>query len=394
MKGIEGFRAITRLLFIIALAASAVPSYARAETASPGAEVLPDGDIRVQGSGVRPELFFACDMKTDQLESFFSDASIIASLKELNAGVGLTIQDFSPTRAQLVRRLNQAGIPVVAWMVLPWQQGVYMNARNEPEAAARFAAFESWTAANDLKWAAVGLDIEPNLRDFAAIRNHKLRLAATLLWRSFDAQGVRRAREAYSALISTIRSDGYPVQTYQLNFLADERRVHTTILERLFGIVDVKPDTEVLMIFPSFNHAAGAAVVWSYGQEAQAIDIGSTASSGDPAIDAKFGPLNWDEFSRDLIIASHFSRVVGVYNLQGCIRQGFLERLKTLDWSQSVTIPVSSIRRMAHFRHVVETVLWLVSRLPYFLSAAFVLIAVLLWRHRAKKPSETRSVRA
>ncbi|MGC2422014.1 MAG: hypothetical protein WA405_10230, partial [Candidatus Acidiferrales bacterium] len=85
MEGVEGFRAITRLLFIVALAASAVPSYARGETASPGAEVLPNGDVRVQGSGARPELFFACDLKTDQLESFFSNTAMVANLKELNA---------------------------------------------------------------------------------------------------------------------------------------------------------------------------------------------------------------------------------------------------------------------------------------------------------------------
>ncbi|MFZ3199544.1 MAG: hypothetical protein WA175_00190 [Candidatus Acidiferrales bacterium] len=393
MEGVEGFRAITRLLFIVALAASAVPSYARGETASPGAEVLPNGDVRVQGSGARPELFFACDLKTDQLESFFSNTAMVANLKELNAGIALGISDFSPARAQVVRQLNQAGIPVIAGLMLPGQ-GVYLNAGNAPEAAARFAKFESWTTAYGLKWSAVGLDIEPNLKDFADIRNHRLRLAARLLRRSFDAQGVRRAREAYAALIATIHSDGYPVETIQMNFLADERRVHTTILERLFGIVDARADDEVLMVYSSFNHAAGGAVVWSYGPDAQAIAIGSTAGSGDPALDAKFGPLNWGEFSRDLIIASHFSRLVGVYNLQGCIRQGFLERLNTLDWNQSVTIPASSIRRVKHFRQTVEAVLWLVSRLPYFLAAGFVLIAVLIWRHRAKKPSETRSVRA
>jgi hypothetical protein len=115
--------------------------------------------------------------------------------------------------------------------------------------------------------------------------------------------------------------------------------VATTLLERLFGIVDLRAQSEeVLMIHSSFNHQAGAAMVWTYGPDAETIAVGSTSASGDPKMDAKFPPLNWDEFSRDLTVASHFSRIVGVYSLEGCVRQGFLPRLKALDWGQTVTI--------------------------------------------------------
>lgn len=86
-----------------------------------------------------------------------------------------------------MRLLNQDGIRVIAGLSLP-DQGVYLNAGNVREAAARFETFEIWTAANGLKWSAVGLDIEPNFSDFAAMRNQKLRLAAKLLRRSFDAE--------------------------------------------------------------------------------------------------------------------------------------------------------------------------------------------------------------
>lgn len=122
-------------------------------------------------------------------------------------------------------------------------QGYYLNAGNASEAGARFIAFEKWTADNRLRWAAVGLDIEPNFSfsGFAEMRAHKLCFAATLLRRSFDMRPVLRATEAYSSLIRRIHSEGYAVQTYQFVFLADERKVHSTLLERLFGIVDVNP---------------------------------------------------------------------------------------------------------------------------------------------------------
>ena len=75
-------------------------------------------------------------------------------------------------------------------------------------------------------------------------------------------------------------------------------------------------------------------MVWSYGHDTQTLAVGTTLGSGDAKTNAKFGPLNWDEFSRDVTVASHFSQTVGVYNLEGCVRQGFLPRLITMDWNQ------------------------------------------------------------
>ena len=106
----------------------------------------PAAGIRVRGPGVQPQLMFACcDQGDSQMQSLFSDPHVIADLKDLHAGLGVAISDFSPERAELVRRLNQARIPVIAWLMLPKEQGFYFNADNEPEAAARFAAFDAWS---------------------------------------------------------------------------------------------------------------------------------------------------------------------------------------------------------------------------------------------------------
>lgn len=91
-------------------------------------------------------------------------------------------------------------------------------------------------------------------------------------------------------------------------FLAEERAVHSTLLERLFGIVDVRGDDEVLMGYSSFNHAAGGGVPLMYGPRTETLAVGTT--SDDKA--AGLTRLSWEEFSRDLIVAAHFSRMVGV----------------------------------------------------------------------------------
>jgi hypothetical protein len=43
-------------------------------------------------------------------------------LVELRAEVAVAILDFAPERAAVVRRLNQAGIPVIAWIMLPKEE--------------------------------------------------------------------------------------------------------------------------------------------------------------------------------------------------------------------------------------------------------------------------------
>ena len=351
-------------------------------------------DIRVQdANATRPQLIFACDRQTKDLEALITP-ELISDLKELNAGIALSTEDFSPERAQAVRRLNAAGVPMTAWIALPKDQGYYVNASTAPQTAARFTEFDKWSTDNGLHWEAVGLDIEPTLNEYSALMSHKGQLISMAIKRALDSGRVNRAKEAYSALIQQMKARGYKVQTYQLTFMADERNAHTTLLERIFGLVDVKSDQEVFMLYTSFVHQFGAAQIWQYAPSAQIIAVGSTATSGDAAMDAKYPPLNWEEFSRDLIVAHHFSQIVGVYSLEGCVKQGFMPKLKTMDWTQAIVIPAESLKQAAQAQHGIHAVLWLGSHLIYFI-VAFLLIfiwvvrMILRWRKKKRQVKTT-----
>jgi hypothetical protein len=341
-------------------------------------------DILVPGGkgGAPPHLVLASDQSTGELESMLSEPGVIADLIDLKAGIALALPDLTVDRARLVRQLNRDGVPVTAWLTLPTEQGYYLNASNGRQAEARFQDFEKWTTANGLRWAAIGLDIEPNIQDFATLRQgNKWRLFLTLLGRYVDVQRVRDANYTYSALIREIRSHGYQVETYQFPFIADERAVRSSVLERLTGIVDVGGDREVLMVYTSFNQSLDSALIWVYGPDAQAIAVGSTTG---PTSDPHFARLNWEEFSRDLMVANHFSHLIGVYNLEGSVRQGFLARLKNVHWNESVTISAESVRRATHLRARVQRVLWIVSNLPYFLAVILIAFAwtIVWWKKR------------
>lgn len=136
------------------------------------------------------------------------------------------------------------------------------------------------------------------------------------------------------------------------------------------------------MLYTSFNQSLDSALIWVYGPDAQAIAVGSTT---DPTSDAHFAKLNWEEFSRDLKVADHFSHMIGVYNLEGCVRQGFLARLKNVNWNESVTISAESVRRATQLRVRVQRVLWIVSNLPYLLTVILIaFVWIIVWWNKRR----------
>jgi hypothetical protein len=341
--------------------------------------------VRVQGSGARPQLTFACcEGSIERSQTMLATPQVIAALQQLHAQVAVALPDFTPERAAVVHGLNAEGIPAVAWLLLPKEQGYYFNADNAPAAASRIAAFEAWTSSEGLQWSAVGLDIEPSFAELSALSKHRWRLIATLLGRSVNGRRMERAREAYGALIRELERQGFVVQTYQMPYVPAERSVHSSLPDRWLGTVDVHGNEDYLMLYTSFARMAGAGIILSLGPGAQGIAVGST--DGDTSPGSGTGPLNWDEFSRDLIVASHFSKNIGVYDLEGCVRQGFLPRMETMDWSQSVVIPAEMVRKAGRMRRAIRVALWIASHIVYLsvVVVATIWLVVRWWRSRRR----------
>lgn len=387
----EGGRRERRYAVGIMIVVVSVLAFSRSRPASP-ASWRSSGDVVIHDETLPPaHLIFACDGNTNELKTLFTP-ELREELRQVDAGVALSTDDLSSNRAELVRQLNAAGIPTVASITLDAAHGGYVNADNAAATAARFAEFDKWTTDNRLRWEAVGLDIEPSLKDWAAISGSRLRLAGIILRGLLESNdGIYYARRTYTDLIRRMQARGYYVQTYQLPLIVNERRAHSKALERILGLVDVRGNQEVLMLYTSFNPGLGAAIILRYGPDAQAIAIGSTAGTADPK--GRFSPLTWDEFSRDLIVAHHFSTTVGVYSLEGCLAHGYISRLKTMDWDRSVFIPQTDIRKAARIQKVVYSALWL-SRFWLYFAALLFLLAAWLVRAMVHWLKEKRALHA
>jgi hypothetical protein len=158
-----------------------------------------------------------------------------------------------------VRRLNAAGIPVTAWLLLSMDQGYYFNLGNYDQTQACYQGFQAWTAENGLEWAGVGLDVEPDFREMQMLAAKPWKLLPDFLRRSLSGRMLSRAQAAYADLAKAVRKEGYTLESYQYPMIADERKVGSTLLRRVTGVVDVPVDREVWMLYTTLfpQHGVG-----------------------------------------------------------------------------------------------------------------------------------------
>jgi hypothetical protein len=305
-----------------------------------------------------PQLIFFCELDALALERLFADPSVIVDLVALNSGVSLGILDLSKQRAEVVQKLNAAGVPVIAWLLLPNSEGYWFNVNNSAQAVARYVAFKTWAAENELRWDGLGIDIEPDMREIQQIAEDRSKLPSLILGRLFDNERVRKAQAEYIALVAQMRADGYRVESYHIPFIVDERRAGATLLQRVTGLIDVPVDREVLMLYSSFIKSIGAGVLWSYAPDAGIIGIGNTGGGVEVGGADKIPPLTWADFKRDLLLAKQAGKDVHIFSLEGCVKQGFLTQLKEFDWNAPVTLPADLSARVDRFRQVLRIFLW------------------------------------
>jgi len=305
------------------------------------------------------DLTFFCELDSNAFEALFAEPAVTAHLLALGAGVSVGLRDLSPERAAVLRRLNDAGIPLTAWLLLPEEQGYWLNINNASEAAARYDAFCEWTATHGLRWEAVGLDIEFDMREVRALIADRRRIAPTLLRNLLNGRRLRTATTAYDDLVRRIRADGYLVESYVIPFVLDERRAGATLLQRLTGLVDTPADREIPMLYSSFMRPYGAGVLASYAREARAAGIGSTGGGVSVGGADQIAPLSWDELARDLRIARRSSKTISIFSLEGCVHAGYLERLRAFDWDAPVDEPVREIKLVERARALARAILWM-----------------------------------
>jgi hypothetical protein len=261
----------------------------------------------------------------------------LEALRELRAAVAVALTELDTAQAEAVRLLMSFGIPLVAWLCLPAEEGLTLSLANYPRAAERYQAMRLWAQAEGLSFHAVGLAIEPqgDLGDWSAWR--AVRSFARGLWLARDNALYPAAREAYVELITTMRHDGYEVHTYQLPFVADDRRAGTTLIQRALDIADLPSDVDVLLCSSDvpidwLQSDLGGALLSSYGPSADALGVGAV-DIGMPGVPDE-NVLPWPALRRDLLLAAAYTDTIYVASLEHCVRAGLLPHIAALTWEE------------------------------------------------------------
>lgn len=325
-----------------------------------------------------PPLTFFCELDEKPLRELFQKPGLIDELKALEARIGLGLRDLSAGRAEVVQLLNRHEIPVTAWLLLPQEKGYWFNIDNVSDAAAFYGSFRNWTDAHQLKWDHIGLDIEPDIRFMESLSANPLKSIAAVVRQYRPKAPFRQAVSQYQDLVAAIHSDGYRVETYQFPLIRDERLARSQILGRSLGLVDLAVNREVYMLYSSFYPDWGEGILWSYARHAQAVAVGITGGGIVMENLASPDALTWEQLVRDLSIASHFTRHVYVFSLEGCVQHGYLKRLAEL--REEIPLPVrpASFGKINLLRFMGRTALRMVSRSLLYLGLLAAVVAALI----------------
>ncbi|HEX2210840.1 MAG TPA: hypothetical protein VHG93_24365 [Longimicrobium sp.] len=316
-------------------------------------------------SGGWPTLSFFCELQGPELVRLFEDERLIPLLLQLKATVTIGLVDLSRERGEVVRRLNRMGVPVAAWLLLPEESGYWCNAHNPDEAWARYGDFLAWTRAHGLRWERVGIDIEPNIDEVRAVRQRPLALLRALP-RIFRC--ISQNRAMYQALVGRIHGDGYPVDAYVFPFIHTEREAGTQVLQRITGMIDLRVDREIAMLYTSFARPHGAGFLDFYARFFPAVAVGVTGGGVEEGLDPP-PPLSWEEFARDLRLARRHTRDIHVFSLEGCVERGYLERLVHFDWGVPTHASPDALERAAELTRKMKFALRALDR-PHMASLA------------------------
>jgi hypothetical protein len=270
---------------------------------------------------------------------------VLPFLSEQGCAISMGLVDLSPSRAEIVRRLESSGVPVTAWILLDVEDGYWLNADNSDRALERWRETAAWAEREGLRLHRAGLDIEfPRVESEGAIRD-KRRAFLSMLRRRRSREQIREAERAYERVVDEIRESGRTVEAYQFAYLLDERAAGTTLLRRSLGVVDVAVDAEVYMLYSSYMGRAGAEV---YFADAPCIALGVTGggvNAGNP--DARHRFLSFEQLEQELRAAAAYTRQIYVFSLEGCVEQGMLPAIAGLRWDDPAASPRPSEERRA-----------------------------------------------
>lgn len=284
-------------------------------------------------------LLFFTELDGAELLELLQKPRVLETLSRQRMGLAIALYDFNPDRIAAIRLLNAYNIYLVAWLALTPSEGLWYNLQNYPQAVEHFRAFRAWADEHNLRFQAIGLDIEPPLDVLTSHENRSLTRWFKILWNARENVLYPAAYAAYSDLVTEAHQANYEVHAYQLPLLADDRRAGTSFLQRALDVVEIPADLEIFSCYSSapisrFGNDLGGALIASYGGDADGVAVGTVQSTSDQLADDSLPPLSWPTLKRDLLLAARDLDTIYISSLEGVVERGWLARIAAIDWNE------------------------------------------------------------
>ncbi len=285
------------------------------------------------------ELYFFCTLEAKALGRLFEDRFVLDDLKSLGAGVSLAVMDFSNERAKAVQLLNKLGIPVIAWLMLPQEHHYWLTISNSALALEQYQQFKQWSQRKKLTWAGIGLCINEESSWDDALKTDEQKSKELL-----------QAKQNYLQLGVQVHDDGYRLELYRPAAVQAVKNGRLRLLGKAKSQLDLVADRQVDLLFTSLHRGQNQAALWRAIADSQAVGIGLTGSNALINKDDQTDPLTWNEFTHDLRMGVQSGKPVYVFNLEGCARLGYLDRLITLDLAAPIDAPLAQQKNLQRQR--------------------------------------------
>lgn len=324
-----------------------------------------------------PRLILFSELAAEPLAELLEQPGVLDIVRRYGGTLAMALCDHGPARIELVRRLREQEIALIAWLQ-PDQEGAWLNLQNYPQAITGYQRFRAWATEHELEFAGVGLDMRLPLVQLEALYENGISGALQMLWESRWNQLFPAARSAYRDLFAEMRLHGYEVHTFHLPSLIDDRIAGTTLVQRALNMVYLPADVEALLCYSVFPFRpqpldTGGALVFGYGGFADAIAVGGAGHGEATPL------LTWPMLRRDLLLASHFTDTIYIFSLEALVAQDLLAALRGLDWQAKVAPDPGKRALLIALRSLMISWLLLVRFTPVLFGwAGWVVAAVLL----------------
>jgi len=323
-----------------------------------------------------PVFSFFNEMKSPELVKLFQDKTIISNLQKLHAQVRMGILDLTDERAQVIRDLNKAGVPVFAWLLLPEEKGYWFNSGNGEAAIQRYQEIKKWADEHQILFSGIGLDLELDYNDAKLIQSNPWKLIAKIPGRLYDKTELEKGRKDYTELIKIIKADNYKVESYYASFIKDETELNQTSIQQASKFLDIKTDKEIPMLYSSFmGNADGLITIYGLDLKLEAVALGSTGGG----VDTTLPTLSYDQLVHDINMASKQVKEVHIFSLEGCVRKGYLSRLVDYNYDSSLVPDPSQIKAIKNLQKTVKRISTLLSYPTLLFSVILLILFFIIW---------------